>query len=63
MKQTERELMKQAAQLNTREEYIAWEQRCDVFIKSLEEQNRVKRSRLSIEIKQLLIVHIATRKF
>jgi len=34
MEQTERDLVEQVAQLNTREEYIAWEQRCDEFIKS-----------------------------
>ncbi|KYM93248.1 hypothetical protein ALC53_00184, partial [Atta colombica] len=39
-------------------QYVAWEQRCDAFIESLEEQSRVKRPRLSIGIKQLLIVRI-----
>ncbi|KYM76698.1 hypothetical protein ALC53_12884 [Atta colombica] len=29
MEQTEHELAEQATQLNTREEYVAWEQRCD----------------------------------
>ena len=41
MEQMKRELIEQAAHLNTREEYIAWEQRCDMFIESLEEQSRV----------------------
>jgi len=56
MEQTERELIEHSAQLNMREEYVAWE-RCDVFIESLEEQSRVKR--LSIGIKQSLIARIA----
>jgi len=49
MAQTERDLIAQAAQLNTREEFLAWEQRCDNF-ESLEE-SRAKRPRLSIGIK------------
>ncbi|KYM83297.1 hypothetical protein ALC53_06228, partial [Atta colombica] len=32
--------------LNTREEYVAWEQRCDNFIESLKEQSRIKCPRL-----------------
>ncbi|KYM93996.1 hypothetical protein ALC62_15392, partial [Cyphomyrmex costatus] len=59
MDQTERELVEQAAQLNTREEYIAWEQRCDEFIESLEEQSRAKRPRLSIGNRQSVIACIA----
>jgi len=35
MERTERDLREQAARLNTREEYIVWEQRCDEFIESL----------------------------
>jgi len=57
MEQTERELIEHSAQLNMREEYVTWKQRCDVFIESLEEQSRVKR--LSIGIKQSLIARIA----
>jgi len=38
MEQTERNLREQAARLNTREHYIAWEQRCDEFIELLNEQ-------------------------
>jgi len=59
MEQTEHDLTEQAARLNTQEEYIAWEQRCDEFIESLDEQSRVKRSRLSIGIRQSLVAHIA----
>jgi len=35
---TECDLIVQRAQLNTREEFLAWEQRCDNFIESLEKQ-------------------------
>jgi len=58
MEQTERDLTEQAAQLNTREEFITWEHRCDKFIESLEEQSRIKRPRLSID-EQSLITRIA----
>ncbi|XP_018399813.1 PREDICTED: uncharacterized protein LOC108777427, partial [Cyphomyrmex costatus] len=59
MDQTERDLIEQATLLSTREEYIAWEQRCDEFIESLEEQSRIKRPRLSIGNRQSLIARIA----
>jgi len=39
MEQTE-----QAARLNTQEEFIAWEHRCDEFIELLEEQNEAETS-------------------
>jgi len=45
MKETERDLQEQDAQLNTREEYLAWEQRCDEFIESLDKHSRIKRPR------------------
>ncbi|KYM95737.1 hypothetical protein ALC62_13644, partial [Cyphomyrmex costatus] len=54
----ERDLIQQANQLSTREEYVAWEQRCDEFIESLEEQ-RIKRTRLSIGNRQSVIARIA----
>jgi len=38
MEQTERDLIERAARLNTQDEFIACEQRCDEFIKSLEEE-------------------------
>ena len=46
-----------------REEFLAWEQRCDNFIESLDsnEQSRAK-PRLSIGVKQSLIVRIARFK-
>jgi len=59
MEQTERDLREQAARLNTREEYIAWEQRCDEFIELLDEHSRIKRSRLSIGNRQSLVARIA----
>ncbi|KYN23487.1 hypothetical protein ALC57_04094 [Trachymyrmex cornetzi] len=55
----ERDLIKQATLLNTREEYVAWEQRCDEFTESLEEQSRIKRLRLSIGKRQSVIACIA----
>ncbi|KYQ47054.1 hypothetical protein ALC60_13929, partial [Trachymyrmex zeteki] len=54
----ERDLIEQATLLNTREEYIAWEQRCDEFIESLKEQSRIKRSRLSTGNRQSVIACI-----
>jgi len=59
MKRTERDLTEQAARLNTQEEFIAWDHRCGEFIKSLEEQSRIKRPRLSISVKQSLVTRIA----
>jgi len=61
MEQMKRELIEQAAHLNTREEYIAWEQRCDVFIESLEEQSRVYDYQLDQTIVDRL--YRATRNF
>ncbi|KYN21190.1 hypothetical protein ALC57_06439 [Trachymyrmex cornetzi] len=55
----ERDLIERATLLNTREEYVAWEQRCDEFIESLEEQSRIKRPRLSIGNRQSVIACIA----
>ncbi|KYQ51880.1 hypothetical protein ALC60_09013 [Trachymyrmex zeteki] len=55
----ERDLVEQATLLNTREEYIAWEQRCDEFIESLEEQSRIKRPRLPTGNRQSVIACIA----
>ncbi|KYN50341.1 hypothetical protein ALC62_14060, partial [Cyphomyrmex costatus] len=55
----ERDLIEQATLLDTREKYIAWEQRCDKFIESLEEQSRIKRPRLSIGSRQSVIACIA----
>ncbi|XP_018317340.1 phospholipase A1 [Mycetomoellerius zeteki] len=48
-----------SALLGTREEYIVWEQRCDDFIESLEEQSRAKRPRLLIGKRQSAIASIA----
>jgi len=59
MEQTEHDLRELATRLNTREEYIAWEQRCDEFIESLDERSRIKRPRLSIGIRQSLVAQIA----
>jgi len=59
MEQTVRNLTEQATRLNTREEFIAWKYRCDEFIESLKKQNRIKRPRLSIGVKQSLIARIA----
>jgi len=38
----EQDLYEHAALVNSMEDYIAWEQRCDEFIESLEEQSRLK---------------------
>jgi len=54
----ERDLIKQITLLSTIDDYSAWKQRCDEFIKSLEEQSRIKRPRLSIGNRQLLIACI-----
>ncbi|XP_024880092.1 dedicator of cytokinesis protein 6-like [Temnothorax curvispinosus] len=55
----EQELLEQSTLLNSREDFAAWEQRCDEFIESLEEQSRIKRPRLSIGLKQSLVACIA----
>jgi len=59
MEQTERDWTEKATRLNTQEDYTAWEHCCDGFIKSLEEQNRIKRPRLLIGVKQSLVARIA----
>ncbi|XP_071574664.1 uncharacterized protein [Temnothorax nylanderi] len=59
MEQSEQELLEQSTLLNSREEFTAWEQRCNEFIESLEEQSRIKRPRLSIGLKQSLVACIA----
>jgi len=55
----ERDLREQPARLDTREEHIAWEQRCDEFIESLDERSRIKHLWLSIDIRQSLVAQIA----
>jgi len=57
MEQTD--LTEQVARWNSREEFIAWEHRCNEFIESLEEQSQIKRLRLSIGVKQSLVARIA----
>ncbi|XP_076682600.1 uncharacterized protein LOC143376319 [Andrena cerasifolii] len=57
--QVERQLLDQSARLISREEYLAWEERCNECIESLEEHSRVKRPRLSIGVQQSLITRIA----
>jgi len=59
MEQTERDLVEQAAWLKMRKKYNVWEQRCDEFIELLNEHNRIKWSRLSIGVRQSLVVRIA----
>ena len=44
--QVERQLLDQSARLISREEYLAWEERYNECIESLEVHSRVKRSRL-----------------
>ncbi|KYN02011.1 hypothetical protein ALC62_07189 [Cyphomyrmex costatus] len=58
----ERDFIEQATLLSTREEYAAWEQRCDEFIESLEEQSRIKRPRLSIGNRQSVIARLESLK-
>jgi len=58
MEQTKYDLREQAARLNKREEYIAWEQRCDEFIESLMNVAGLN-PRLSIGIRQSLVAQIA----
>jgi len=50
----EQNLREQSTLVNSLEDYIVWEQRCDTYIESLEEQSRIKRPRLSIGNRQLL---------
>jgi len=62
MEQTERDLMEQA-RLNTREEFIAWEHLCDVFIESLDAQSHVKRPIIDWCETIFSRTYRATRKF
>ncbi|KYN45242.1 hypothetical protein ALC56_00321 [Trachymyrmex septentrionalis] len=55
----ELDLVEQATLLSTIDEYSAWEQQCDEFIESLEEQSRIKYPRLSIGNRKSLITCIA----
>ena len=57
--QVERQLLDQSARLISREEYLAWEERCNECIESLEEHSRVKRPRLSIGVRQSMVARIA----
>ena len=56
--QVERQLLDQSARLISQEEYLAWEERCNECIESLEEQSRVKRPRLSIGVRQSVVARI-----
>ncbi|XP_076248100.1 uncharacterized protein LOC143187768 [Calliopsis andreniformis] len=57
---TEHELREQTVRLNCLDEYIAWEERCNEYLESLEQYCRVKkRPRLSIGTQQSLIARIA----
>ena len=57
--QTERNLLELSHQVAILGEYFAWAQRCDEFIKQLEEHSRAKRPRLSIGRRQSLVARIA----
>ncbi|XP_070158799.1 uncharacterized protein [Polyergus mexicanus] len=57
--QTERDLLELSHQVTTLGEYFAWAQRCEEFIKQLEECSRIKRPRLSIGVRQSLVARIA----
>ncbi|XP_070163481.1 uncharacterized protein [Polyergus mexicanus] len=57
--QTERDLLELSRRVATLGEYFAWAQRCEEFIKQLEEHSRVKRPRLSIGVRQSLVARIA----
>ncbi|XP_076674650.1 uncharacterized protein LOC143372385 [Andrena cerasifolii] len=53
------QLLDQSARLISQEEYLAWEERCNECMESLEEHSRVKRPRLSIGVQQSLVARIA----
>ncbi|KYN15673.1 hypothetical protein ALC57_12104 [Trachymyrmex cornetzi] len=55
----ESDLIEEAVQLNTRKEYVAWEQRCDELIQFIEEQSRTKRPRLAVGHRQSVVTRIA----
>jgi len=59
IEETERDLVEQSRQIATLGEYFAWLQRCEEFMKQLEERSRVKRPRLSIGSRQSLMAKIA----
>ncbi|XP_054008915.1 uncharacterized protein LOC128892496 [Hylaeus anthracinus] len=55
----ESRLWDQADRLTSQKEYLAWEERCNECLESLEEHSRAKRPRLSIGVQQSLIARIA----
>ncbi|KAM0726697.1 hypothetical protein ACS0PU_007881 [Formica fusca] len=57
--QTERDLLELSHRVATLGEYFAWAQRCEEFIKQLEERSSAKRPRLSIGVRQSLVARIA----
>ena len=58
--QVERQLLDQSSRIEfTQEEYVAWEERCNECIESLEEHSRVKHPRFSIGVRQSLVARIA----
>ncbi|XP_070527510.1 uncharacterized protein [Cardiocondyla obscurior] len=59
MDQLEQELVAQADQLNSSNEFCVWQQQCEEYIESLEEQNRNKRPRLSISAQNSIVARIA----
>jgi len=58
-KQVERELLEQCGQVATLVECFTWLQRCDEYIKQLEELCRAKRSRLAVGHRQSAVARIA----
>jgi len=59
MNQLEQELVAQAARLNSNDEFCVWQQQCEEYIESLEEQSQNKRQRLSVGAKNSLVARIA----
>ncbi|XP_025162986.1 uncharacterized protein LOC112590643 [Harpegnathos saltator] len=55
----ERELQNQAAQLGSLDEYLAWEQKCDECLESLEQHSRAKQPRLSVGSAHSMVARIA----
>lgn len=55
----ERNVQEQATRLNVREDFVAWERRCDECLEKLEEHSRSKRPRLSVGSRHSLIAKIA----
>lgn len=57
--QLESNVLEQSTRLNSREDFVAWEQLCEECLERLEEHSRNKRQRLSVGVRHSLVAKIA----